>query len=241
MGGDWAASALKWWEDAGVDTIVGETPREWLAPERKSAATASTGVTSNGAAAPEPQLEQLPDRLESFQAWLLGGDLPVTGLSTARVGPSGAATSGLMVMIDMPSIDDAAAGVLLSGAAGELFDRMLAAIQLSRDIIYLASLSPLRTATGTLDGATTKRLAPIARHHIGLVRPKALLLFGDACARALLGASVAQTRGKWHEADSPAGKISTLVTIRPDNLLTQPGLKKEAWRDLKMLREGLNS
>ena len=226
MAGDWAASALKWWQDAGVDTIVGETPRDWLAPAAAAPAVAP-------AAAPEA----LPDTLEAFQAWWLAGDLAFAPLA-GRVGPAGDPGSGLMVLIDMPSAADVAAGVLLSGEAGALFDRMMAAIGRGRDSLYLASLSPARTAAGALDAAAAKRAAEIGRHHVGLVRPGALLLFGDACAKALLGGSVAQARGKWHELETPTGKISTLVTIRPEKLVSQPGLKKLAWDDLQMLREG---
>lgn len=238
MDGDWAASALKWWEDAGVDTIVGETPRDWLAPtpaaETKRAA-APPSVAA--AAAPEP----MPDSLEAFRAWLLEADIPLAAPSMPRLSPSGDPASGLMILVGMPSAEDVAEGSLLSGEAGALFDRMVQAIGRGRDSLYLAPLSPVRTATGTFDSAAAARLAAIARHHVGLVSPKALLLFGDACAKALLGAPVAQARGKWHELETPQGKISTLVTIRPEKLVSQPGLKKYAWEDLQMLREGLDS
>jgi uracil-DNA glycosylase len=236
MGGDWAASALKWWEDAGVDTIVAETPRNWLAP-----APAAAPRQPVASAVSEPALAQLPDTLGEFQAWLLEANLPVAAASAARVGPVGDAASGLMVLIDMPSDEDVAAGYLLSGEPGALFDRMMQAIGHSRDSLYLASMSPARTATATFDEAAAARLATVARHHVGLVAPKALLLFGDACAKALLGGPVAQTRGKWHELDTPGGKISTLVTMRPEKLVSQPGLKKYAWEDLQVLREGPRS
>ncbi len=234
MDSDWAASALKWWEDAGVDTIVGETPRDWLAPERKAAGrTTVPHPPTLFASGPLPLPEQkrdlvLPDTLEAFQAWLLAGEVPLAAPSAVRVGPAGDPASGLMILVDMPSAEDVADGSLLSGEAGALFDRMMQAIGRGRDSLYLASLSPIRFATGTFDAATAGRLASMARHHVALVRPSALLLFGDACARALLGAPVAQARGKWHELETATGKISTLVTIRPEKLVSQPGLKKHA-------------
>ena len=144
-----------------------------------------------------------------------------------------------MVLVDMPSADDIAAGKLLSGAVGQLFDRMMAAIGRGRDCLYLASLAPFRTAAGSLDPAASTALAEIARHHVGLARPKALLLFGDSCCKALLGDGVFASRGRWHELATPTGPVRTLATIRPENLLKQPGQKKHAWQDLQMLREGL--
>ena len=230
MSGDWAASALSWWQEAGVDTIVGEEPRDWMNPRPRPTAAAATTP-----AAPET----LPDDLGAFQDWLLGS-LPVAG--SARVGPAGDPSSGLMVMVDMPSAEDVTAARLLSGEAGELFDRMMSAMAppRSRDSLYLASLSPARTATGMLGPEEAAELARIALHHVGLVAPNALLLFGDACSKALLGAPVARARGRWHELATPAGKVRALATIRPEKLLAQPNLKKLAWEDLQRLMEGLN-
>ena len=258
MDGDWAASALKWWEDAGVDTLVDETPRNWLAGEKKAASaaphpparSASGPLHQPGGPSPGgsfgsgliPQGERgfdLPDSLEAFQSWLLEGEIPLATPRVPRIGPAGDPASGLMIFVDMPSADDVTAGALLSGTAGALFDRMMKAIGRDRDSLYLASLSPVRTATGRFDAGAAPRLAEIGRHHVGLVAPKALLLFGDACAKVMLGAPVAETRGKWHELELPQGKVSTLVTIRPEKLERSPGLKKLAWEDLKMLREGL--
>lgn len=230
-----ALSALDWWREAGVDVIVGETPRDWLSPKPKPKA-----VEAPAASKAEP--EALPGSLEAFRAWLLDSDaVPLAGPAMRRVGPAGDPASGLMMMIDMPSAEDVAAGALLSGEVGALFDRMLAAIGRGRETVYLASLSPVRTPSGRLDAEAAAALAEIARHHVGLVAPGALLLFGDACARALTGAPVAGARGRWHAVATPHGEISTLVTLSPHKLQLQPALKKHAWEDLKRLMEGLGS
>ena len=67
-----------------------------------------------------------------------------------------------------------------------------------------------------------------------------MLLFGDACAKALLGLSVMQARGRWHELSTHAGQIPTLATFAPNFLLDQPAAKAGAWADLQMLMERLN-
>ena len=222
MASSWAASALDWWEEAGVDTIVGETPRDWLNPKAKA-----------GPPGGEPAAAALPDTLDALLDWLATSpDLPLAAPSAARVAPAGDPASGLMILVDMPAAD----GGLLSGEAGLLFDRMLGAIGRTRETIWLAPLSPIRPPTGAIDEANVARLADIARRHIGLVAPKAVLLFGDMCGKALVGAPVAGARAKWHDV---AG-IKTLVTIRPEKLLTQKALKALAWADLQLLREALN-
>ena len=229
-----AASALSWWSEAGVDTLVDEEPRDWLRPAKPAPAAAEAEPEADIAAA-------MPDTIDAFRAWLTDpAALPLGALLAPRVAPSGDPASGLMVLIDMPGQADLAAGALLSGPAGELFDKMMAAIGRSRDTLYLAALSPLRTPTGALDAADAAKLADIARHHVGLVRPRALLLFGDACAKALLGGAVTATRGRWHDLDTPAGPVRAIATIRPEKLALVPNLKKLAWEDLQMLKEGLS-
>jgi DNA polymerase len=237
MAANWAESVLEWWEEAGVDTIVGETPRDWLAVKPTAASVAAPAAAPVAEPAPAPIL---PDTIDSFQAWFVDGvGLPLGAPGAPRVGPSGDPASGLMILVDMPGPDDFAAGALLSGEAGALFDRMMKAIGRSRETLYLASLSPLRTPAGTLDPARAASLAATARHHIGLVAPRALLLFGDAASKALTGEAVVGARQRWHETDTPTGRIRTLVTIRPEKLLTQPALKAHAWADLQMLMEEL--
>lgn len=233
MAASLAASALSWWKEAGVDTLVGETPRDWLNP---APAAAPASPSTPGAAA----VEAMPDNLADFATWLSDTDaLPFASPSARRILPAGDPEAGLMILADMPSAEDSAAGQLLSGDVGALFDRMLAAIGQSRETIYLAAFSPIRPAAGRIDQDGVAALTGIARHLVGLARPRALLLLGDSCARALLAEPMTAARGRWHALATPAGEVRTLVTIRPRELLSQPKLKTHAWADLKLLMEEL--
>ena len=230
-----AASVLQWWSDAGVDTLVDEAPRDWLRPKAKAPETAPA------ADAPAPASTELPGQLDLFQAYLKSSDaLPFAAPAAPRVCPAGDPASGLMIVADMPSGDDCASGLLISGAAGKLFERMLAAIGRSRETIYLAALSCLRSPDGRFSTDASKNCATLARHHVGLVAPKAVLLFGDACSKALTGQAMAQARGRWHEIPTQSGPIKAVVSIPPETLLRQPSLKALAWADLQMLIEEVN-
>jgi DNA polymerase len=145
-----------------------------------------------------------------------------------------------MILADMPSGEDCSAGTLISGEAGRLFDRMLAAIGRDRNSVYLAALSCIRSPSGQLNSEAMKSCAALARHHIGLAAPKSVLLFGDACAKAMLGLSVPQARGRWHDLPTHAGPVKALATIAPRQLLESPRLKALAWADLQMLIEEVN-
>lgn len=230
-----AASALQWWADAGVDTLVDEAPRDWLRPKAKAPPAPAAAL-----APPVEPEQRLPDQLELFRGWLREHDaLPYASPAARRVCPAGDPASGLMILTDMPAAEDCASGTLLSGPVGLLFDRMLAAIGRDRNSIYLASLSCLRSPDGRFAGEAASQCATLARHHIGLACPRALLLFGDACSKALLGLGVAQARGRWHEVATHAGPVRTLVSLAPSFLLNQPAYKAHAWADLQMLIEGL--
>ena len=227
-----AASALQWWADAGVDILVDEAPRDWLRPKAKQAA----------APAPEAKSpDALPDQLELFRSYLQDHDaLPFASPTAKRVCPAGDPAAGLMILTDMPAAEDCSTGTLLSGDVGRLFDRMLAAIGRDRNSIYLASLSCLRSPDGRFTSETATQCVTLARHHVGLAAPRVLLLFGDACSKALLGLGMAQARGRWHEVATHAGPVRTIVTLPPSYLLSQPAAKAHAWADLQMLMDGLN-
>jgi DNA polymerase len=165
--------------------------------------------------------------------------LPYAAPAAPRICPSGDPAAGLMVLVGMPSAEDCASGAMLSGAAGRLFDRMLAAIGRNRETIYLAGLSCLRPASGRFDAAGAERCGEIARHHVALVAPKAVLLIGDASARPLLGLGAAQARGRVHRITTHAGSFDAAVTLSPDYLLNQPSAKALAWADLQLLMETL--
>lgn len=236
-----AASALQWWAEAGVDTLIDESPRDWLRvkPKAPPVLRDSSAPASFIPASPAP--EALPGQLELFRGYLRDGEtLPFASPAAKRVCPAGDPSAGLMIMTDMPAAEDCGTGTLLSGDVGRLFDRMLAAIGRDRNSVYLASLSCLRSPDGRFTSGAAKDCARLALHHIGLAAPRALLLFGDACSKALLGLPMAQARGRWHEIATHSGPIRTIVTLPPSYLLAQPSAKALAWADLQLLMEGLD-
>lgn len=263
------ASTLDWWTDAGVDALVQDEARAWLveppsvlpgtgrwqaegltegAHPSASPALAEPGAPSTTGLRPAVPLpvpgrneeEPLPTQLGLFQDWLRSSaTLPYATPAAPRVCPAGDPAAGLMIFAPMPSSEDCAAGTLLSGAPGALFDRMLAAIGRSRETIYLAGLSCFRPGGGRFDRAGGERCVAIARHHIALAAPKAVLLLGDACSKALLGIGAVQARGKFHRIEADGQAFDAIVTLSPEYLLSQPAAKAMAWADLQLLMERL--
>ncbi|MDO6415134.1 uracil-DNA glycosylase [Sphingomonas sp. BIUV-7] len=227
-----ALSALDWWEEAGVDTFVDDAPRDWLAPAAAPAAPAPVRNHPSPSAQAEAPAT-LPADLAAFRRFLLA-DGAVPGPPLARLDATGDPASGTMMILDMPEAGDRAAGRLLTGDVGELFDKMLGAMGLSRDIAYLAPLSPARSASGRLTPEAITALGALMRHHIALVRPKRLLLLGDAPARALLGLGCVEARGRTHDVTSEGGPVPAIASFHPRLLIQTPARKKAAWEDLQL-------
>jgi uracil-DNA glycosylase family 4 len=220
---------LDWWQIAGVDVTVDDTPRQWL-----RAAQAPTPVAE--ALPAEAAVKTYPNTLEALSNWLISPDnLPELG--SVRIAPSGSVAGGLMIMSDMPDKDDLTSGLLLAGSAGRLLDGMLGAIGRDRAAIYLTALAPGRPPTGKISATLEKELGEIARNHIALAKPRAVLMIGDATIRALTGMGLASARRRIHDINLATGNVPAIATFHPRFLLQQPTFKADVWADLRMLME----
>jgi DNA polymerase len=235
---DWmssAVSALDWWQEAGVDVLVDDAPRDWLAEP------VAAPVAFVAPAAPVHVPAALPDTLADFIAWRLGDAVPEVEWRGVSIAASGPHDADVMVLVDCPDKDDGAAGMLMAGPTGALFDRMLAAIGLSRETIHLAAVCARRPAAGRMPREVEARLSDISKHHIGLVAPKRLLLLGNAASRAILGAEMPGTRGSLHRFNHKGGDTGVVATFHPRFLIEKPAAKAEAWKDLQLLMGGISA
>ncbi|WP_375395748.1 uracil-DNA glycosylase [uncultured Sphingomonas sp.] len=242
---DWqsvAASALDWWRDAGIDTLVDDLPRDWFAVPAVAVAP-PVAVTAEPVSAQLPANVALPATLAALLEWRLGTDAPEASWSGISIAASGPLDAAVMVLVDCPDREDGPAATMLSGAPGRLFDRMLAAIGLSRETVHLTAVCARRPAAGRVDPTVEARLAEIALHHVRLVAPKRLLLLGNAASRAILGTDAANARGGLrnlnHDGPNKNDDIGIVASFHPRFLIEKPALKAEAWKDLQMLTRGL--
>jgi len=223
-----ARSALAWWLEAGVDIAVQEEPRDWLKP---------TAPKRGPVAEPAPSpnlLQPSQDTLAELQQWLASSiQLPLAGPGAKRVLPHGPEEAPVMLLSDAPALEDAAAGQPIGGEAWILMQRMLAAIGLTADDAYSASLSCFHAPGARMSDQERAACGEIARQHIRLARPKRLLLLGDGACMALLGKPLPHARGHVHKVEG----VRTVATFHPRNLIKRPLDKSRAWRDLLLLME----
>jgi uracil-DNA glycosylase len=230
-----AASLIGWWQDAGVDILVDETPTPWLdrgKPLAKAQARSETPPMRRDA--------PLPATLSALTAWLMSDpDIPEAGPPARRIAASGTEGAPLMIIIDMPEANDHQAGALLSGECAVLFDNMLKAIGQSRKSVYIAALCPGRPVTGRLPDSALPRLAEIARHHIALSVPERLWLLGSTVSRALLGVDAVASVGNLHDFNHATANIPTVASFAPRFLLDTPAQKARVWADMQVLIKGM--
>lgn len=235
-----AASLIRWWRDAGVDTLVDDAPRNWLVRPVPVAAPASQPTRKAESSALPPPSTALPATMEALLAWMRESpDTPEARWGRTRILPAGDAQADLMILTDMPEPGDADAGVLMAGELGALFDKMLAAIGRDRASIWLAPLATIRSPGARVAPEALKRLTQIAHHHIGLVAPKRLLIMGDLPNRALIGPDWQTARGSLQSINLGVAKVDAIATFHPRLLLQRPAFKAQAWKDLQMLMKGL--
>jgi DNA polymerase len=222
-----ARAALGWWLEAGVDVAIQEDARDWLRPPAPPMRPATVDPTPNIAS---PSAETLAD----LQSWLASSaTLPLAAFAARRILPHGPENAAVMLLSDRPTLEDAAAGQPIGGGPWTLTQRMLAAIGISADEAYSASLACFHAPGARMSEEDREACAEIARRHIRLVQPARLLLFGDGPSLALLGKRTLQARGHAHKVEG----IRTVATFHPRELINRPSNKSLAWQDLLLLME----
>ncbi len=148
--------------------------------------------------------------------------------------------SKIMLIGEAPGASEDQEGLPFVGRAGQLLDKMLAAINLDRKKVYISNIVNYRPPENRRPSEDEiKRYLPYISKHIEIINPKILVLLGSTAMNALIGNEfvISKMRGKWIEKLFGTCKTSVIVTFHPAFLMRQPAQKKMAWIDLKMIRE----
>ena len=144
----------------------------------------------------------------------------------------------LMLIGEGPGRDEDEQGLAFVGRAGQLLTRMLAAIGLNREEVYICNVVKCRppdNRTPLPEEAAT--CLPFLRMQFALVRPKVILLLGATAGRYTLGEDFRVTRDRGHFVQK--GGVWFMPTYHPAALLRDEAKKRDAWEDLKAVREKL--
>lgn len=144
----------------------------------------------------------------------------------------------LMLIGEGPGQVEDEQGLAFVGPAGQLLTRMLAAIQLPRDRVYICNIVKCRPPNNRIP---TEEEANACKLHLrmqtALIRPQVIVLLGSTAARHTLGPEIRITRdrGHWFERKG----VWMMPTYHPSALLRDAGKKPEAWEDMQRLRDKL--
>ena len=153
--------------------------------------------------------------------------------------------ANLMIIGESPGQDEDEQGVPFVGKPGQLLNKMLSAIQLKREDVYITNVLPWRLPQ---DRAPTNdeilEFLPFLQKQIEILKPSLILLLGSTAAKAILSTplNLEKLRGKLHQYKliNMNVSINVIASYDPAILLQTPKLKKEAWSDLQMLQKKLN-
>lgn len=150
----------------------------------------------------------------------------------------GASPARLLIVGDWPSGADEAAGQLFSGEEGLLLGKMLQAIRVGMEEVYLTTVVKCRVVEpGPTVEEVKKSCLNFLLAQIGVVGPKVVLAMGTLAAQTLFNSSqpLSRLRGR---AQPYLGRL-LLATYPPAFLLKNPEMKKAAWADLQLLEKKL--
>lgn len=156
----------------------------------------------------------------------------------------GAPDAPVMIVGEAPGADEDRLGKPFVGVSGQLMDRMMAAIGLTREGGFYITNILFWRPPGNRTPTTTEQGMCLAftRRHIELVRPKVLVLAGGVAVKAVLDTTdgITRLRGKWASYRLPDGTaIPTMPTFHPAYLLRTPVGKRQSWQDLLMIEKKL--
>jgi len=151
---------------------------------------------------------------------------------------TGNPNADLMFVGEGPGANEDRQGIPFVGAAGQLLDKIIKAIGMSRDEVYIANVVKCRPP-GNRDPLPDEVAScmPYLERQIALVQPKVLVALGRVAAQTLLGneQSISRMRGQWHSFE----KVPLRVTYHPAALLYNEGYKRPTWEDMQLVRDRL--
>lgn len=206
-------------------------PRQFQAtPPDTAVMAARTAARQSGS------LEELAARLGAFD----GCSLKATAKNLCFY--RGAAQARLMLIGEAPGRDEDLEGKPFVGRAGQLLDKMLAAIGLTEPSVHITNIvywRPPGNRTPTPQEAQVCR--PFLERQVELVAPELIVLLGGAAAKHVLEVAdgIMRIRGKIRDIEIGAAKVRAIATLHPAYLLRTPAAKRLAWRDLLAVKAAL--
>ena len=152
--------------------------------------------------------------------------------------------SSIMIVGEGPGQKEDEIGKPFVGDAGQLLNKMLNAININRESIYITNVVNYRPPNNRKpELAEINRYSEFLREHISIIDPKILILMGSTAMEALFGSKIkiSKERGIWKELIINNKTYLVMITFHPAYLLRQADQKKYSWADLKEIRKKIDT
>jgi len=158
---------------------------------------------------------------------------------TQTVFARGNGSSGLCFVGEGPGADEDAQGFPFVGPAGQLLDRMIAAMGIERDDVYVCNIVKCRPPKNrTPEPEEMSACMPYLTEQLSLVEPQVIVALGKTAVQGLFGTAegITRIRGRWRLYQ---GRVAVMPTFHPAYLLRNPAAKREVWADLQLVLKHL--
>ncbi len=242
-----ARALLEWQIELGATDAIGDAPIDRFAlpdtaPKAKKPAVAQSApgkpkkvdpvAVAKASAQGAGSLEQLRSAMDTFEHCELKRG------ARQLVFADGTPGARVMIIGEAPGREEDREGKPFVGRAGQLLDRMLAAIDLDRtQNAYITNVLPWRPPQNR-DPKPEEigMMKPFLERHVALAKPEVLVIMGNISCQAVLGKrGITRLRGQWAQALN----LPVIPMFHPAYLLRQPQMKRQAWADLLELKARL--
>ena len=207
--------------------------------ERKSQATPEKKHIFDPGLAVKVTLQDVRDELGDCQR------CPLHETRTNIIFGQGPETARLLIVADAPAGDDDRHGSPFQGDAGDLLDKMLSAINHTRDEVYITTLVKCFPGPAADPGDNAiKTCLPFLFRQIEIICPAVICAMGSQVSQTLLHSdkSLFQLRGRFYNfndlcSSKLADRIMLMPSLHPSLLLKNPELKKASWQDLQLIQK----
>jgi len=266
-----AAALLNWYRAMGVDEIIDDTQVDWFEaaaiakatqaaakPPVKEAPRQAASMTQP--AAPRPGFNNIaPDEavmdareratgartLEELEQALAGFDgCPLKATAKKMCFKRGNDKARIMLIGEGPGRDEDLQGLPFVGRAGQLLDKMLGAISLTEEDVYITNIVYWRPpGNRTPTTQEVEACLPFLNRQVELLDPEIIVLIGGPASHNLLGTKqgITKIRGTWRDCEIGGKSRRVMPILHPAYLLRTPAAKRLAWRDMLTLKAALNT
>ena len=147
--------------------------------------------------------------------------------------------SPIMIIGEAPGPEEEKTGKTFQGESGDLLEKMLNAINLSKKKVYSCYAINFRPPDDRKPTTQEiKRYSVFLKEHISIIDPKIVILFGSTAMESVTSTNkrISEERGKWKEIILKNKTYPIMITFSPSYLIRFPENKKYSWEDLKKIR-----